>query len=96
MSAASKMKEARARDVELSRLAHAAGMKMSQLDRDVYHADRRSLQARSRSRAMGCGLTLKHAPGLDGIYGPYEIDRVHDGHTLDILRELGALHSAQS
>ena len=99
MSAESRMKEARDRDVERSRLAHVAGMKMSQLDRDMYHAHRRAVQAQNRSRAMGLGMTLRHAPGLDGSFGPYEIDRVHDEQTLGILRvlrEIDALHSAQS
>jgi len=98
MSAASRMRDARSRDVQHSLAAHAAGMTMSQLERDMYHAHRRSVQAQNRSRAMGCGMTLKHAPGLNGSFGPYEIDRVHDEQTLGILRvlrEIDALHSAK-
>jgi len=86
MSAESRMKEARDRDVERSRLAHVAGMKMSQLDRDMYHAHRRAVQAQNRSRAMECGMTLKRAPGLNGTYGPYERDLVAEG--LEVARDM--------
>ena len=78
MSAAARMKEDRARAIEHSRAAHVAGMGMSQLERDLYHAGRRAVQSENRDRAWYYGMTLVHAPGLDGSCGPYLIDWVAD------------------
>ena len=86
VSAADRMKEDRARDVERSRAAHVAGMEMTQLERDVYHAHRRAVQSENRERAFYYGMTLVHAPGLNGSYGPYQIDWVAD--ELRVMREM--------
>lgn len=59
---------------EQTALVSAAARAMSSMDRALYYAHRRSVQAENLARAIGCGMILVPAPGIDSTYGPWVRD----------------------
>lgn len=70
----SRLEAALAKAAESTALVTAAARAMSPLERALYYAHRREVQAGNRARAMDCGTILVPAPGVNGSYGPWVRD----------------------